>query len=246
MNDYTENHLLNKKVRILQPIDGYRASSDAVFLSALIDNLKSQERVLDVGSGTGAVSLCLAYRFPKNQIFGLEIQPRLTELSAQSAAENGFDNLFYYQADIRQKKLPLKPCSFDRVITNPPYAEHDQPSPNLSKALAHNHNNFTLTEWLKFCLKMLKPFGKIYLINRTQALNETLNAFSGRAGGIKIIPLYSKPTQNAKRILVIAQKDSKAPTTISPPFYVYNADGQYTPPANKILRDGKSFFTIDI
>ncbi len=246
MNDYTENHLLNKKVRILQPIDGYRASSDAVFLSALIDNLKPQEKVLDVGSGTGAVSLCLAYRFPRNQIFGLEIQPQLADLSTQSAAENGFDNLFYYQADIRQKKLPLKPCSFDHVITNPPYAEHDQPSPNLSKALAHNHNNFTLAEWLKFCLKMLKPFGKIYLINRTQALNETLNTFSGRAGGIKIIPFYSKPDQNAKRILVIAQKDSKAPTTILSPFYVYNTDGKYTQSADKILREGKSFFAIDI
>ena len=246
MNDYTENHLLNKKVRILQPVDGYRASSDAVFLSALIDNLKPQEKVLDVGSGTGAVSLCLAYRYPKNQIAGLEIQPQLAELSMQSAAENGFDNLCYYQADIRQKKLPLKPCSFDCVITNPPYSEHDQPSPNLSKATAHNHNDFTLADWLKFCLKMLKPFGRIYLIHRVEAVNEIFSTFGKRAGGVKILPLYSKPGQNAKRVLVCAQKDSRAPTCILPPFYVYQPDGKYTAAADKILRDGKSFFVIDI
>ena len=246
MDNFTNDYLLNKKVRILQPVDGYRASSDAVLLASLIENIKLSDTILDVGSGTGAVSLCLAYRFPENHITGLEIQPQLADLAKQSADINNFSNLVYYQADIRQKKLPVSPCFFNHVITNPPYSEHDRPSPNLSKALAHNHTDFTLNEWLKFCLKMLKPFGKIYLINRVEAIDEILNTFSKRAGGIKIIPVYSKPGQQAKRILISAQKDSKAPTVICPPFYMYNSDGTYTRAADEILRKGKSFFTIDI
>lgn len=246
MDNFTNDYLLNKKVRILQPVDGYRASSDAVLLASLIENIKLSDTILDVGSGTGAVSLCLAYRFPQNHITGLEIQPQLADLAKQSADINNFANLVYYQADIRQKKLPVSPCFFNHVITNPPYSEHDRPSPNLSKALAHNHTDFTLNEWLKFCLKMLKPFGKIYLINRVEAIDEILNTFSKRAGGIKIIPVYSKPGQQAKRILISAQKDSKAPTVICPPFYMYNSDGTYTRAADEILRKGKSFFTIDI
>lgn len=240
MDNFTNDYLLNKKVRILQPVDGYRASSDAVLLASLIENIKLSDTILDVGSGTGAVSLCLAYRFPENHITGLEIQPQLADLAKQSADINNFANLVYYQADIRQKKLPVSPCSFNHVITNPPYSEHDRPSPNLSKALAHNHTDFTLNEWLKFCLKMLKPFGKIYLINRVEAIDEILNTFSKRAGGIKIIPVYSKPGQQAKRILISAQKDSKTPTVICPPFYMYNSDGTYTRAADEILRKGKS------
>lgn len=240
MDNFTNDYLLNKKVRILQPVDGYRASSDAVLLASLIENIKLSDTILDVGSGTGAVSLCLAYRFPENHIAGLEIQPQLADFAKQSADINNFANLVYYQADIRQKKLPVSPCFFNHVITNPPYSEHDRPSPNLSKALAHNHTDFTLNEWLKFCLKMLKPFGKIYLINRVEAIDEILNTFSKRAGGIKIIPVYSKPGQQAKRILISAQKDSKAPTVICPPFYMYNSDGTYTRAADEILRKGKS------
>lgn len=240
MDNFTNDYLLNKKVRILQPVDGYRASSDAVLLASLIENIKLSDTILDVGSGTGAVSLCLAYRFPENHITGLEIQPQLADLAKQSADINNFANLVYYQADIRQKKLTVSPCSFNHVITNPPYSEHDRPSPNLSKALAHNHTDFTLNEWLKFCLKMLKPFGKIYLINRVEAIDEILNTFSKHAGGIKIIPVYSKPGQQAKRILISAQKDSKAPTVICPPFYMYNSDGTYTRAADEILRKGKS------
>ncbi len=246
MDNYSKDYLLNKKVRIFQPIDGYRASSDAVLLSSLVENIKPSETILDVGSGTGAVSLCLAYRFPENSIAGLEIQPQLVELSNQSAATNGFANVSFHLADIREKKLLFSPCSFNHVISNPPYSEHDQPSPNLSKALAHNHSRFSLHGWLQFCLKMLKPFGRIYLINRVEALDEILCTFFGRAGGIKIIPIYSKPGQQAKRILIAAQKDSKTPTVILPPFYMYQPDGAYTQVADKILREGKSFFTIDI
>ena len=66
INNYTKDYLLDKKVTIFQPIDGYRASTDAVLLSAMIDNSVKNASILDVGSGTGAISLCLAQRL-KNE-----------------------------------------------------------------------------------------------------------------------------------------------------------------------------------
>lgn len=244
--EYSNDYLLNQQIKIFQPIDGYRTSSDAVLVSSLPDKIKKDEAILDVGSGTGGISLCLAKRFPDNQIIGLEIQPHLAELSNLSAQANEFNNLIYYNCDIKSKNLPVKPCSFKHVISNPPYSDHDMPSPNKSKALAHNHSDFTLTAWINFCLKMLKPFGYLYFIHRTEAINEFITALHGKAGGIKIIPIYSKQNQNAKRVMLIAQKDSKTPSIILPPFYTHHEDGSYTKAAEQILRLGKSFFTIDI
>ena len=246
MIEYTSDYLLDKKVKVFQPVNGYRASTDAVFLSSLLDEKKVKEgmEILDVGSGTGAISLCLAERLKnkKINIVGIDIQEDLVELSNFSSKENGFgDFLNYMNVDIR-KKVSLKAGNFDFVITNPPYSDHDMPSPNQSKKTAHNHQDFNLSEWLKFCLKMLKPKGYVLLINRTEAINEILEAMSNKAGNIEILPIYSKDGQNAKRVAVIAQKGYKGVTKILPPFYTHNEDGSYTNKAQSILREGKGFF----
>jgi tRNA1(Val) A37 N6-methylase TrmN6 len=243
---FTTDYLLDKQVKILQPVDGYRASTDAVFLSSLLraEDVKNGDTILDVGSGTGAISLCLASRLKQTgvRITGIDIQPELVSLSNQSAAENGFSSFLSYQlSDIREKTiLPLGSFSF--VVTNPPYSDHDMPSPNPSKSLAHNHQNFDLSGWLTFCAKMLRPKGKLFIINRTEALDEILAVLHNRAGNIQILPIYSKLGQPAKRIAVIAEKGSKGITKILPPFYTHNQDSSYTEKAQSILRQGCGYF----
>ena len=244
MVSYTNDYLLDKRVKIFQPTDGYRASTDAVFLSSLLDSkkIKKGDTILDVGSGTGAISLCLATRLKDVKITGVDIQKDLVELSNKSAKENSYDDfLTYVNEDIR-KKTSLPSGTFNFVITNPPYSDHDMPSPNESKKLAHNHQDFDLTSWLSFCLKMLKPKGYLLVINRAEALNEIIIAIDKKAGSINIVPFYSKAGQDAKRVAIIAQKTAKGITKILPPFYTHNDDGSYTDKAQSILRLGKGYF----
>lgn len=245
MQNYTNDYLLDRRVKIMQPVDGYRASTDAVILSSLVRQIKKGDTILDVGSGTGAISLCLAARFFEQtpQITGLELQPELAELANLSAAANGFENiLHYYNFDIRNKPDFIAPSSFQHVITNPPYTDHDMPSPNQSKALAHNHTGLTLSDWIKFCIKMLAPQGMFYMINRAEAVDEILAILHGKLGNITLIPLFTKSQNKAKRIMITAKKASKTPTVICPEFTVHTDDNGYTDKAFAILRKGKSFF----
>ena len=245
MKSYSQDYLLDKRIKIYQPITGYRASTDAILISSVISNIKAGDKILDVGSGTGAISLCLAERF-KNmcpQIIGIEIQEELCCLANQSSQTNNFATfLKYIQGNICEFHQELPNCSFQHVVTNPPYSEHDMPSPNPSKAIAHNHHGIGLKQWLEYCIKMTAPKGHIYVIHRTEAISEILAIYhEKKLGNINIIPIYSKVRQKAKRIIVIATKDSKAPTCIHPGIILHDLNGAYTPEANKILRKGLAF-----
>ena len=240
-DNITHDYLLGKKVKMFQKKDGYKTSSDAVLLASMVECQKENTKILDVGSGIGGVSLCLAYRLKNADITGFEIQSELAELANFNAEANGFLNLKYFACDIRQKKVPCDFCSFDIVVTNPPYAKDGSVSSNKSKALAHTQNDMTLDAWLKFCLKMLRPFGRLYLIHRAEALDEILSSLIKKTGQITVLPIYSKKGQNAKRVIISAQKDSKAPLKILPPLVLHEKQG-YTPRAEAILRDGKSYF----
>lgn len=241
MPEHTDDYLLDKRVRIFQPIDGYRASSDAVMLSALVHKVRPGERILDLGSGTGAVSLCLAYRFPCAEVTGFEIQPELVELSNLSAAANGFENLRFVNRDIRRPDSRWF-GQYHHVVTNPPYSAADMPSPNPGKACAHNFQDFDLTAWLNTALKCLTPRGRIYTVNRAEAVDEILAVLHGRAGAVTVLPLYSKSGQDAKRVLISARKNDRTPARILPGLTVHGDGGAHTPAAQKILREGLSLF----
>ena len=242
MENITQDYLLNKKVKILQPIDGYRASIDAVILASMLSNTKKGQKILDVGSGTGAISLCLAYRLQNEEIniTGLELQERLCNLSNKSSELNGFQSfLEYVNIDISSNKLT---DTYDHVITNPPYSENDMASPNYSKSTAHNHANQTLKDWINFCLRRLKQNGYFYMINRAEALNDILYHCYGKIGDIKIIPIRSKTGQDAKRVIIIGKKVSKTPLKILTGLVIHNDNNDYSEKTNEILRNAKGFF----
>ncbi|MFI3242056.1 MAG: methyltransferase domain-containing protein [Alphaproteobacteria bacterium] len=238
----TQDFLLSKKVKILQPINGYRASTDAVILSSIPESTTKEIKILDMGSGTGAVSLCLGHRIPSAKILGLEIQEELIELSNQSAELNGFENrIEFINHNIKDKKIELHNC-FDVCITNPPYSEVDMKSPKGYKATAHNFDGLGLKNWIDFGIRALKPKGKLYMVNRAEALSEILATIYGRLGGIVVIPIYSKIGEDAKRIVVIASKDSKKALVIDKGIVVHNEDGSYSDDAKRILENGIGYF----
>ena len=60
-NSFTTDDFLGGKIKLRQPVKGYRATSDAVLLAAAADPQPGQ-KILDAGAGTAAVGLCLAAR----------------------------------------------------------------------------------------------------------------------------------------------------------------------------------------
>lgn len=247
--DHTRDALLGGRIHIEQPRKGQRASADAVMLAAAVPAMAGQQ-ALDLGCGSGVGMLCLAARVPDLQVDGIELQPDLVTLCAGNIAANGMTaRLKVVQGDIRRRVAGIQPNSYDHVFANPPYfdAARHRASPHEGRATARSESDEAdLAHWVAALLRHARPGGRITLIHRSERLPDLLAALAAkRAGAIRIIPLWSKAGEPAKRVILRAVKDSRAPLSLEPGLVLHRADGSYFSEVDAMLRAGAAFPGLD-
>ncbi|WP_027387513.1 tRNA1(Val) (adenine(37)-N6)-methyltransferase [Chryseobacterium gregarium] len=109
-----------KQFEIRQSADVFRVGTDGVLLGALAD-INDAVKVLEVGTGTGLISLMLAQRNPQAEFLGLDINQEAVELTRLNFETSPFKPRL---KNIRQDFKTFTPQGkFDRIVTNPPYFE---------------------------------------------------------------------------------------------------------------------------
>lgn len=109
-----------KQFEIRQSKDVFRVGTDGVLLGALAD-VESAFRVLEVGTGTGLISLMLAQRNPQAIFLGLDINEEaaaLTQLNFEGAPFHA--RLKNIHQDFKSFETEAR---FDLIVSNPPYFE---------------------------------------------------------------------------------------------------------------------------
>ena len=242
MAGITEDRLLDGRVLLRQPEEGYRAAIDPVMLAAAV-TAADGETVLDLGSGVGAASLCLASRVPGCRIFGLERQPALVSLAKQNIDINGLTGRVETLIGTLQAPPPrLAPGSFHHVMTNPPFnAPEGTPSPSAVKDAANRETEVDLTSWMRFAVNMLRPKGVLTVVFRADRLDALMAALHGKVGEMVVTPLWPKRGRAAKRVLLRGRKGIASALTLAPGLVLHEEDGRYTALAEDVLRRGQGF-----
>jgi len=235
MSDATNDRLLDGRVVVRQPVNGYRAAIDPVLLAAAV-RAKPGQVVLDAGCGTGAAMFCLAARVPGLKLTGLEIQQRYAVLAGEGVALNNLVNTYICVGDLLRPPPDLL-NAFDIVLTNPPYGEAGTPPPDESLAIAHMEGDVDVAAWITACLACLKSKGRLVMIHRADRLSDILSALHARrAGDIRITPIFPKAGAPARRVIVDAGKDRRSPDTVLPGLVLHEEGGKYTDAADAVLR----------
>ena len=91
---------------ILQDTDDYAFSQDSVFL-ANTAKIAKEDRVLDLGCGTGILATLALVKKRASAAVGIELQPSVANLAREGAKRNGFEGKFdIITADVKDiKKL---------------------------------------------------------------------------------------------------------------------------------------------
>lgn len=231
-----ERPWLGGRVRLRQPVRGYRAALDAALLAAFTPAACDQS-VLEIGTGAGAVLCAIGQRCPGRQLAGIERDPVMADLARQNLALNGLQGQIL-TADIADGFRPLKLDRADWVIANPPY--FDDPgamrAPSEAKRGAWMADD-GLAGWIAFMLAAAQDRGGLAMVHRADRLADILALFGEKAGSFVILPVHPFADEPAKRVLVRARRSGRAPLRLMPPLILHDRNGgKHTPQAEAILR----------
>ena len=203
-------------------------------------NPKGNQRILDLGTGCGIIALIVARKFPDIKVYGVELQKSLAAL----ANLNVFENRLQRQIKVicgDMKILGIKDIEgpVDMVIVNPPFGKSGgtRIGHNFEKTVAKHEVFATLSDVIKFSVRVLKVSGSLLMIypsHRLSALFEALRTLKLEPKWLRTI--HSHHTSDGKRVIVKAVKHGKEGLIIGSPLIVHKSDGSYTSEVEKILR----------
>ena len=231
-----ESALLGGRVRLRQPVKGYRAGMDAALLAATV-TVEPGQRVIEGGCGAGAVLMQIAARHPGASLTGLERDPAMAALARENAVLNGVDASIL-EGDVAAGFRALDLPPFDWAVSNPPFFD----DPGALRAPAEGKRGAWMADdglkaWTTFLLKSVREGGRIVVIHRADRLADLLALLGETAGSFAVRGVHPHADEPAKRVLVQAIKTGKAPLRLLPPLVLHDRSGaKHTAEAEAILR----------
>jgi len=147
---------INHGLDLIQRKNGLKFGTDALLLSAFIGKHRKDALGIELGSGTGAISLLCLKRNQLQRIIALEVQPLYAALTSRNAALNGLsDRLEAVCTDLRDYPAAEQA---DVVFTNPPYmtADSGAEAEYEEKHLARHEVRGTIDDFCRCGARMLR------------------------------------------------------------------------------------------
>lgn len=216
---------------LIQNTEIFCFGMDAVLLSSFA-LAKSDDIVLDMGTGNGVIPILMAGKTSGRHFTGLEIQDINVDMATRSVSLNGLeDKVNIVKGDIKEASKIFGGASFNVITTNPPYMNenHGIVNPDSAKAIARHELLCTLEDVIRESSKLLKVKGRFYMVHRPNRLVDIFNTM-GRYGiePKRMRLVYPYEDKAANMVLIEGVKGGNSLLKTEAPLIVYKKDGSYT------------------
>lgn len=160
-------------LKIIQNKNGFCFGIDSVLLTDFAKNIKHNSKIIDLGTGTGILSILLSEKTKNCHFTGIEIQEEVADMAKRSVKLNNLENkIEILNTNILNLKNIYKPNSFDVIITNPPYKKINTGLTNSEnkKFISRHEITASLEDFINISAYLLKDYGEFYMVHKPDRL----------------------------------------------------------------------------
>ncbi len=152
-----------KQFTIEQDRCAMKVGTDSIMLGSWVE-VEVAKQVLDIGSGTGVVSLIVAQRAPVAQVTGVEIDIEAVLQSRENVESSPWKDRINIQEMSIQDYAKKNALQFDLIISNPPFFSGGTFSNNEQKVSVRHTVKLPHSDLLKSTRTLLHPQGKFCVV----------------------------------------------------------------------------------
>lgn len=217
-------------IRLIQKKKGFRYGLDAILLSQFA-HVTRRTRAVDLGTGTGIISLLLAQRGAK-AVTALEQNPVMAELATRNAALNEMEDVVRVVCgDVCKVRDDFAAESVDLVVSNPPYRvpETGKVAPLDDVARARHEITASLADFVRAAQYLVKYRGRFAMIHLPERMVEILSLLHEMNLEPKRLRMvYPNRHLSPSMFMVECVKGGRAGgLSVMPPLILMEEDGTY-------------------
>lgn len=208
-----------KQFEIQQDRCAMKVGTDGVLLGAWAEG---GQRILDIGSGTGLISLMMAQRFPEAQVWGIDIDPDACMQARENVAASPFadrvgiaccalqnlseEHLVRGSEELMEMKEG-EGNLFDAIVSNPPFFVNGLKNPDSKRAMARHSDSLPFPVLMKGVRQWLSDEGVFSVIVPADVLESFVSeAYCSGLSLVRQCGVKTVERKQPKRYLVAFSK----------------------------------------
>lgn len=229
-----------KQFTIHQDKCAMKVTTDSCLFGAWVAQQLSESRsdlstVLDIGGGTGLLSLMLAQINNVAKIDVLEIDIEATAQAKENVEQSPFSNqIQIINADARTYHFSKK---YNVIISNPPFYENELKGNNAVKNIAHHNDGLSITELLKIIKDNLAANGNFFLLLPYKRFEEIKKLIQKEELGVTKVVFVKQSENHSYFRVLVAGTNTSTNTNMEAEINITTKTREYTAEFIELLKD---------
>ena len=225
------DYIPKTNIKMLHVAKSYTFGVDSIILLNFA-KMKKNKNLIDIGSGSGILSLGANDYYNLKKVYAIEIQKEKANLLKENLNINDIYNVEIVNKDLNN--VDLGSNLIDYIITNPPYYKITDNIGNKSEEflISRQEKYLKLENIFDFANKTLKDRGKLFMIHKPERMVEIFNK-SGNLKPKRIRFVQSTYNKKPQFILIEFVKNANDGIKIEDPLIIYE-NSTYTEEMKRI------------